>query len=78
MVLYMMFIFPVIITLSNLPMFLSYSKQRGFAFIEMENMEQAETAIRELHNTTVCRDTVTVTIAQNKRKSSNQMREIYK
>ena len=52
-------------------------QQRGFAFIEFESREIAENAMQQLDNKDVCGDRVTITIAKNNRKSSNEMRRIY-
>lgn len=53
------------------------SEQRGFAFIELENRDQAENAIHQLDDTEVCGYRVTITVAKNNRKSSNEMRRLY-
>lgn len=53
------------------------SEQRGFAFIELENRDQAENAIHHLDNTDICGYRVTITVAKNNRKSSNEMRRLY-
>ncbi|CBK23401.2 uncharacterized protein [Blastocystis hominis] len=52
-------------------------KQRGFAFIEFENREQAEDAISHLDGRSVCGSTVSVSIAKNNRKTSAEMRRLY-
>ena len=52
------------------------SQQRGFAFIEFETLEQAQKAIDNLNGQKVCGyHNITVMIARNNRKSSNEMRE---
>lgn len=53
------------------------SEQRGFAFIEFENKSEAEEAIQHLDHQNVCGSIVTVSIAKNNRKSSEEMRRIY-
>lgn len=53
------------------------SQQRGFAFIEFENKSEAEEAINHLDHQNVCGSIVSVSIAKNNRKSSEEMRRIY-
>ena len=71
-----MFTFLVTITLSMFQLTMLYvSQQRGFAFIEFETKEQAEAAIDRLDGHQVLGHHVTVMIAMNNRKSSNEMRQ---
>ena len=53
------------------------SEQRGFAFIEFDNRDQAEDAIRNLDGKEVAGAMISVTVARNKRKSSDEMRDLY-
>ena len=53
------------------------SEQRGFAFIEFDSRDQAEDAIRNLDGKEVAGTVINVTIARNKRKSSDEMRDQY-
>ena len=53
------------------------SKQKGFAFVEYENREQAEDAISHLDGQRVCDSTVSVSIAKNNRKTPSEMRRLY-
>ncbi len=53
------------------------NRPRGFAFVEMENKEQGENAVHELHEASVDNRIITVNEARPRKERSNSYNDRY-